>query len=165
MLTIASYGLPPQMLTCNCHCQGAFKVLFLDQSIFFISDHPAFSSSSAKVSFHANDFVYGPSFQTLTCNCHCKLPSRFCFWSSPFFVNDYPALFSSSIKISFHANDLAIWHSPQTLTCNRHMQAALKILLLDQSILFISNHPASFSSLVKDFPCYRSRYMGLLPKR
>ena len=59
ILTISLYGPPPQTLTCNRHCQAAFKVLFLDHcfSFLYMNDRPLFLSSFVNVSFHANDFA------------------------------------------------------------------------------------------------------------
>ena len=85
MLTISLFGPPPQTLTCNCHCQAALKILFLDQS-FFLSvitllffPHPLKSLSMLTIS------LYGPRPQTLTCNCHCQAALKILFLDQSFF--------------------------------------------------------------------------------
>ena len=167
MLTISLYGPPPQTLTCNRHCQAAFKILFLDQSFLFINDHPAFFSSSVEISFNTNELAIWASSP----NVDVQPPLSRC-------LQDFvlgPVLFLlSMIILPFYPHPLkspcmltiSLYEPrPQTLTCNCHCQAAFKILFLDQSFFIINDHPAFFPHLLKSPSMLTILLYGLSPKR
>ena len=150
MLTIWLFGPPPQTLTCNGHCQAALKVLFLNQSFLFISDHPAFFFLSVKVFFHANDFAIWAFSANVDVQLLWQGAFKLLFFEqSFFFINDHPAFFSSCIKVSFHANDFSVWAFFPNVDVQLPLSSCFRDFVLGPFVFFINDHFAFFSSSVK----------------